>query len=123
MKQSLVTEQMCPRRRLFDLQRRVVVFAGYFLATLWLLLMAAATVNCDSVVNKGAEMGEMSVTSSRIMEVLPSALNGEAIQLAIAWNGQGADDRKVDISVRTKKTKLGCPGITCLKLGIDAVSE
>lgn len=99
----------------------MVVLAGYFVVGVC-LLMADTVVNCDSVVNEGMSGEEARGSRTSVMDVIPSALNGEAIQLAIAWDGQGSGGRKVDISVRTKKVKVACPSITCLKLGIDAVS-
>lgn len=62
------------------------------------------------------------------LEVTPTVLNGQAIQLVINWaldgefeEGEGEEQRKVDLTVITERDTHTCRRISCSVLGIDAV--
>lgn len=85
-----------------------------------LVLFLCAT---SVVIGDNRIAGDTSIT----LEVTPTVLNGEAIQLAINWvvdkeaTEGGEEQRKVDLTVITERETQTCRRISCSVLGIDAV--
>lgn len=90
---------------------------GPFALVLFLCATSVVTIGDNRIA------GDTSIT----LEVTPTVLNGEAIQLAINWvvdkeaTEGGEEQRKVDLTVITERETQTCRRISCSVLGIDAV--